>query len=116
MNDLITKELLSNVFTDNQQEFKVIGIEKNILKYQWLNEEPIGDGDVNCKWVDFTIYIGDLISKCEEWASKLGYVIIPYGYTIHIFLNGVDVFNEVVPFINDGVFIACQWIIEQKSN
>lgn len=115
----ISKELLSEVFTDNQQDFKVNKIEKNILHYSWLMEECFGDGDVNCKWIDMNINIYELAHKCKEWAYNKGIMLVSGYYpngnaycSTNNTLKGV--FNESRADTEvEAVILASEWILKE---
>lgn len=115
---MIGKELLSEVFTDNQQNFKVNKIEKNILHYSWLMEEFFGDGDVNCKWIDMSINIYELAHKCKEWAISKGFITHSVRnlkeYVVYLsgdFREPSDDFRcNSEP---EAIIKACEWILKE---
>jgi len=127
MKDIISKELLGEVFTGNQQEFKVRSFDAYTLYYSWLDETPFGEGDCNCKWVDFEINIYELAHKCKEWAIKKGYSI-----SSRLSSNGEEAMTSVFDINNDldfipnasihggkefdAIFYSCQWILDNKGS
>ena len=122
MEDYITPNLLSEVFTDGQQDFRINRLENNVLYYSWLKEEYFGDGDVNCKWVDMQINIYELAHKCKEWAFKKGLLywyennklFIKILYSCKVDFNiYISIYDKPFDIIID--FKACDWILKQKS-
>lgn len=125
---MIGKELLSEVFTDNQQNFKVNKIEKNILHYSWLMEEFFGDGDVNCKWIDMSINIYELAHRCKEWAFDSFYLsIITFKINDDLYKCEIaDIKDSLGEWSNkysfridnevEAIFKACEWILDNKGN
>lgn len=121
MSEIVSKELLSEVFTSNQQEFKIDSVKNNIVKYSWLCEEQFGYGGVNCKWVSFEINIYELAHKCKEWAYEQGYLIglncrqgvILIDRNTHMTLRyiSIDGLDQVVKFELN----LCQWLLENKD-
>lgn len=116
MKTLPSKELLSEVLGVN-----VKFIEFDIETIKRIIHGSARDNDIyyyNGKWKFINIY--ELASKCKEWASSKGYVIIQdtRGYTkAYRFPNGEIKFweDENMDLTIDRIIQACEWIMERTK-
>ncbi len=125
---MISKELLSEVFTDGQQDFEVIGIypeDERLLEYVWIQELPDYSGD-GFKRVPMKINIHELAHKCKEWAYEQDYIVC--SEKLRIGGWGACVFapdnNTCYPTISapfnadtepEAIFNACEWVLENMT-
>lgn len=123
---MISKELLSEVFTYSQQDFEITGIKegsKNTLQYFWIQELQDFTGD-GFRRVKKEINIHELANECLVYAWDKMYEITPRvmgaeimclktGYEEHI-IQREDIDNPE-KFDPRFVIEACQWIFENKE-
>ncbi len=119
--DIISEELLSEVFTDGEQDFEVIGIcleDPLLLEYNWIKEQYSEDG---FKRVPVKINIHQLAHICKKWAINKGWHLsidpleIRIGQKLDLMYFKHRILNESKkPYDPVDVIRACEWIKDNK--
>lgn len=111
---MISKELLSEILGVKVTEV-LTSKTTNFLYYMCLDHHNLGENTEN------SINIYELAYKCKEWAIHKSYHL--HSSLRHHKLRGLSklVIGDDIEYFEaetepESIFLACQWILENKDN